>query len=183
MVTSFSSTPRRIATVFFSIGLAAAAAAPKGQDLPNFQQVNERVYRGGQPTAEGFKVLSKLGVKTVIDLQGDSPIKDEEFLVKAAGMRYINIPMRGMETPTNEHIIQALALMNDANAGPVFVHCHRGADRTGAVIACYRITHDGWDNSKALKEARFYGMSWYQTALQHYVRGFAPTLATVVPVQ
>ena len=40
------------------------------------------------------------------------------------------------------------------------------------MIACYRISHDRWDNQKALAEAREKGMSWVERALQHYVLAF-----------
>jgi protein-tyrosine phosphatase len=91
-------------------------------------------------------------------------------------MRYVSIPMKGMESPTDEQVSTALALMNDSAAGPVFVHCKRGADRTGAVVACYRIGHDHWDAAKSLSEARSLGMSWYQLALQRYVNNYDGSL-------
>lgn len=156
--------------------------------LPNFHKVDDHVYRGGQPGAEAFSRLAKMGVKTVIDLRGaeHSEVR-EKALVEAAGMHYISIPMWGMRTPTNDQISRALKVMNDASDGPVFVHCRRGADRTGAVVACYRIEHDHWDNQNALREARDLGMSWYQLAIQHYVAGYgrpalsAPVASTLAP--
>jgi protein tyrosine/serine phosphatase len=54
------------------------------------------------------------------------------------------------------------------------VHCHRGADRTGAVIACYRIAHDGWSSKQALNEAKSFGMRWTQMGLKRYVESFRP---------
>jgi protein-tyrosine phosphatase len=75
-----------------------------------------------------------------------------------------------------------LGLLNDAAAGPVFVHCRRGADRTGTVLACYRIAHDGWDNSKALSEARSLGMSWIERAMQSYVLHYAAAPAPAKPI-
>jgi len=89
-------------------------------------------------------------------------------------MRDINIPMKGMTTPTEKQISHALKALNDSSDGPIFIHCKRGADRTGVVIACYRIQHDNWDNQKALSEARSYGMSWYQLPLQRYVKSYEP---------
>ena len=57
-----------------------------------------------------------------------------------------------------------------------------GADRTGTVVACYRIAHDHWDNRKALGEARQFGMSWVQRAMHHYVMNYkAPMQAASAP--
>jgi tyrosine-protein phosphatase SIW14 len=157
--------------------LPLAAAAGTGMaGVGNFQKVNDHVYRGAQPTEQGFQTLAKLGIQTVVDLQevGDARSVSEATWVKAAGMQYISVPMKGMETPSDENVAKVLALLENTSTGPVFVHCHRGADRTGGVIACYRIEHDHWENIKALAEARSLGMSWYQLAIQHYVQGYKP---------
>jgi tyrosine-protein phosphatase SIW14 len=154
-------------------GTAWAGSSPQG--VPNFHQVNDQIFRGAQPTDEGFRNLAKLGIKTVIDLrEADDRSMAEKRVVEAAGMRYVSVPMRGMHTPTDEQVSQVLKLFDDRGAGPVFVHCRRGADRTGAVVACYRIGHDGWDNQKALGEAKSLGMSWMQRALQSYVLQYRP---------
>lgn len=152
-------------------------------DMPgvgNFHKVSDTLYRGAQPSDEGFQNLAKLGVKTVIDLRGsEHSMADEQRVVEAAGMKYVSIPMKGMHTPSEDQISSALKVINDPASGPVFVHCKRGADRTGAVVACYRIGHDKWDNGKALDEASKIGMSWYQLQLRSYVRAYgAPSAPT-----
>ncbi|HUB34921.1 MAG TPA: tyrosine-protein phosphatase [Bryobacteraceae bacterium] len=154
----------------FLFAVAAFAQSPAG--VPNFHVVNDHVYRGAQPSAEGFQSLAKLGVKTVIDLRADETALAEKAQVEGAGMHFINIPMHGMQAPSDTAIKQALALFE--SSGPVFVHCKRGADRTGTVVACYRITHDHWDNHKALDEARSFGMSWVQRSMHHYVLHYRP---------
>jgi len=150
-------------------------AAPVVQGVGNFLKVDDHVYRGAQPTAEGFRNLNKLGIKTVIDLRepGDRSTTERK-MVTDAGMQYISVPMRGMATPTKESVIKVLGLLEDTTTCPVFVHCKRGADRTGGVIACYRIEHDKWKNDHALAEARSMGMSWFQKAIQSYVLSFQP---------
>jgi uncharacterized protein (TIGR01244 family) len=156
--------------------------------IRNFHKVNDRLYRGAQPTEEGWKSLSKLGVKTVVDLRltDEHSTTAEQTAVKAAGMQYVNIPMHGMVVPSDETIAKVLALMNSDAAGPVFVHCKRGADRTGAVIAVYRMAHDGWTNDKAIHEAKSLGMRWTQIGLKAYIHNYrasevvaaAPAVAT-----
>jgi len=163
----------------------AATAATVIPGVGNFEKVDDHVYRGAQPTEAGFQNLAKLGVRTVIDLQyfGDVRSQNEVNYVKAAGMQYISVPMKGMDTPSDANVAKVLALLEATSTGPVFVHCHRGADRTGGIIACYRIEHDHWTNTKALAEARSMGMSWYQTAIQHYVRGYQPKSDGAAPTQ
>ena len=155
--------------------LTASAFAQQPAGVGNFHIVNDRLYRGAQPTDEGFANLAKMGVKTILDVREyDSRSLAEKKVVEAAGMRYVNIPMHGMTSPSPADIAKALALFDNQEAGPVFIHCRRGADRTGTVVACYRIAHDRWKNEKALSEARSMGMAWIEKAMQHYIRDYKP---------
>ena len=139
----------------------------------NFHQINDHVYRGAQPTAQGFQSLSAMGIKTIIDLrEPGGRSRAEQKLVEADGMRYISIPLDGLAAPSDANVAKLLALFENNSAGPVFIHCRRGADRTGTICACYRIAHDGWTNDKALGEARSFGMAWFEKAMQHYVMGY-----------
>ena len=166
-----------ILILFFAL---PAFAGPQAERIRNFHQINDHVYRGGQPTAEGFKYLAQIGVKTVLDLrEDDSRSLAEEQAVKALGMQFVGVPMSGLTPPTPAQITKILSLLEDTTGGPVFVHCRRGADRTGAVIAAYRIDHDHWDNARALNEAMSDGMSFFQLPRQGFIRSFQPqTLAT-----
>jgi tyrosine-protein phosphatase SIW14 len=158
------------------LGLAAlhAASPPDAPGLPNFHRVDENIYRGAQPRGEGFTSLAKLGIKTVIDLRGEH---SEENAVQSAGMRYIRLPWREFKAPTDSQIADVLALLGDSSTWPVFVHCRRGADRTGTAIACYRIAHDHWPNQVALTEAKSFGLSPLEVAMQRYILRFvAPAL-------
>lgn len=180
----YSSLRRRAAIFGFtaSLTLASAWAHSQNDNLPNFQKVDDHVYRGAQPTDSGFKELAQLGIKTIVDLRdvGEHSQADEEKIVTGLGMRYVSIPMHGLSTPKDDKVAAVQALFNDTTNGRVFVHCKRGADRTGMVVAVYRISHDQWDNKKALSEAKSYGMSFFERAIQSYVMNYRPsvTLAT-----
>jgi protein tyrosine/serine phosphatase len=148
----------------------SAAAQSNVAGVPNFHQVNDHVYRGAQPTDQGFQSLAKLGVKTIVDLResGDRSASEKKT-VEAAGMHYLSFPMAGYSVPSADVMTKLLALFEDVKAGPVFVHCRRGADRTGTVLAVYRMAHDHWENAKALAEAKAFGMSWTERAMQSYI--------------
>lgn len=157
-----------------SLSLPATPASIEVTGVPNFHQTNERVFRGGQPTAEAWPSLARLGVKTIIDLRqtDEHSTTEEAQAVAAAGMKYVNVPMKGVVAPSDQQVNKVLSLLNSGE--PVFIHCHRGSDRTGAVIACYRIAHDGWSSKQALNEAKSFGMRWTQMGLKRYVESFRP---------
>jgi tyrosine-protein phosphatase SIW14 len=169
-----------MALLILAVPLCASGAAAPG--VPNFHQVSARIYRGAQPQDQGWNSLAKLGVKTVIDLRPESEhsTKAEKQAVEAAGMHYVNVPLSGVHAPPDKAMSKVLGLLDDS-ASPVFVHCRRGADRTGTVIACYRITHDGWSNRRALQEATSYGMSWIEFGMQRFVLAFHPASAPPAP--
>jgi len=166
-------------TIAVAPALAAAATLDR-TGLPHFFQVSEHVFRGAQPETTGWKSLAGLGVETVIDLrpEAEHDIAAEQRMVTAAGMRYVNIPMPGLETPTPEQIQAALELMSPDDT--VFVHCARGKDRTGAVIAAYRMRHQQWSNQKALDEARSLGLHWYERGKMKFILAYQPPAARPV---
>ena len=163
--------------------LSFSARAEELGGVHNFHKVNDAVFRGAQPSEEGFQNLARLGVKTVIDLRRvtEHDTAAERRIVEGLGMRYVNIPMNGVVAPTDDQVSKALAILNNASSSPAFVHCKRGADRTGGVIACYRVQHDRWDNRKALREAKGNGMSWMQFGVKSYVIAYRPGAVTNAP--
>ncbi|MCU1340117.1 MAG: hypothetical protein JWO19_5698 [Bryobacterales bacterium] len=155
---------------------ATAMAGSDSKELPNFQVVNDHVYRGGQPTDAGLKSLAQRGIKTVIDLRlpDEHSIPYEQRVVEANGMRFVSVPMKGLSAPTEQQVSKVLGVLEDSDSWPVFVHCRRGADRTGTILACYRISHDHWQNQKALDEAKTYGISFFEQAMRAYISRFQP---------
>jgi protein-tyrosine phosphatase len=152
-----------------------AAYAVRVPGIQNFHEVDANVYRGAQPSSNGFRYLSGIGVKTVLNLRMyDGAATREKEIVTSLGMKYVNVPMTGLTPPTPAEITRILALLEDRSGGPVFVHCMRGADRTGAVIAAYRIDHDHWSSDQALIEARTCGMSMVQFPRMAFIRSFRP---------
>jgi protein tyrosine/serine phosphatase len=144
-------------------------------DLRDFQQVDADVYRGRQPSPEGYATLAQMGIKTVIDLRGGAiHMPHEKRLVEKAGMRYVEERFSGIFAPQDRQIAKLLAVMMDPSATPVFVHCRRGADRVGVLIACYRMAHHGWTNQQAFEEARGMHFSPLEVLMRRYIEHFSP---------
>jgi protein tyrosine/serine phosphatase len=153
------------------LAMAADATAPH---VRNFGEVNDHLYRGGEPSLAGLQELAADGVKLIIDLrEKGEAINLERAQVQELGMNYVNLPLRPFSAPTKGQMEQALALLFQSNSQIVFIHCRRGKDRTGTVIACYRIEHDRWTNGKALEEAKEYGMSSMERAMRSYIAHFS----------
>jgi tyrosine-protein phosphatase SIW14 len=148
-------------------------ATPKYDDLPNFHRVNDEVYRGAQPKKAGLKRLAQLGIKTILNLRADDAMSQrEESEARAAGLQYFNLPLSRTGRPNDEQVERALAILNSADKQPVFVHCRLGADRTGTIIAVYRISHDGWTSERAKAEANHYGMHVWEVAMKNYIHDY-----------
>ena len=156
------------------VSVSAAQSEVHYKELPNFRKVQEHMYRGGQPLPGGLKRLAEMGVKTVINLRGeDAGTRAEAAEAKTLGLRYYAVPMPGLSRPADAQVKQVMALVNDPENWPVFVHCKHGADRTGTIVACYRISKEGWTDGRALAEARQYGMSWMEFGMRNYISDYA----------
>jgi len=157
-------------------------ATPRaGADLHNFYQVSATLYRGAQPTREGLAELRRLGVKTVVSLRA---FHGEQEAVAAAGLGYERISFKVWH-PEDEDMRRFLRIVTDPERQPVYVHCLRGADRTGTAVAVYRICVQGWSKDDAIDEMVNGGYHFARrfAHLRHYLRSLdvdalRPVLAT-----
>jgi tyrosine-protein phosphatase SIW14 len=157
----------------FSFLVIAQQPESSHKELPNFHRVDENLYRGGQPKTGGLKKLAELGIKTIINLRGDSDdTRAEGREALRLGMRYFSIPMSPAGRPTDEQVRRAIEIIKEKEKGPVFVHCRRGSDRTGAIVAIYRIEKDGWTAERAIEEANRYGLGFIQFRKRDYVKDY-----------
>ena len=121
--------------------------------LPNFARVSAELYRGAQPTAEGLQRLREMGVKTVVNLRDLHSDRDE---LAGLGLRYAHIHCKAWH-PEEEDVVRFLSIVTDPGNQPVFVHCQHGADRTGMMVAAYRVAAQGWTAEEAAEELPRFG--------------------------
>ena len=127
------------------------------KNLPNFGEATSTLYRGGQPSKSGFRILAKMGINIVVDLRGSRD--SERKIVTNLGMQYIPLPWHCW-FPRDKTFAQFLTLLRKNPGKKIFVHCRLGDDRTGLMIATYRMAEEGWSAEKAEKEMETFGFSF-----------------------
>lgn len=124
----------------------------KIQGVDNLYKVSETLFRSAQPTETGMKNIESFGIGTVISLR--SKQKDTE-LAKNTELNLIHVSMRAWN-PKYEDTVKVMYLLNpnnpDTNKKPILIHCYHGADRTGMMVALYRMVYQNWEREKALNE-------------------------------
>ena len=145
------------------------------QGVSNFAEVSPHLYRGAQPERGGLESLAKLGINTVVDVRltgADKEGKDARNL----GMDFVALPWHCL-FPKDDAIAKFLTYMRDHPDKKVFVHCRYGDDRTGMMIAAYRMAVEGWTADEARKEMNAFGFhSVLCKSLVGYERSFPERL-------
>ena len=127
------------------------------------------IYRSAQPDEAAFSELKRIGVKSVLNLRQGfrDTVKYPEAL---SGIREYEC---GINTGMMDRadLVKALKIIRDAPR-PLLIHCQHGADRTGAVVAAYRIVFQNWTPEEAIAEMEHsrYGMHKF----------FFPNLRTLI---
>ena len=166
----------RIGTLVLAGAIGAASAGPsETTPCDNFGRVSPGLYRGAEPDDRCLEQLAGLGIRTVVSLRDEKDASDRERRrTVALGMRYVNVPMSGFECPALPEVRKALAAILEPGVQPVFVHCKRGRDRTGVIVATYRMAQEGWAADRAIEEAQRFGMAWWQVRMRKFIRDFDP---------
>jgi protein tyrosine phosphatase (PTP) superfamily phosphohydrolase (DUF442 family) len=120
-----------------------------------FSQVDDRLFRGGQPSAEQLADLKALGVRTVISFRNEDPVaaRKERAAAERLGMRFLHFPFSSLDRLRPEFIDRVMAALDDPQNGVVYVHCRVGRDRTSLMVALHLVRHHGWQAGRAWQKA------------------------------
>jgi protein-tyrosine phosphatase len=168
-----------------SAGATPAVGAPAlsshgVEGIRNFGQVTPRLYRGAQPAGKGYELLEKMGVDIIVDFRNEKDlIERERQSVEARHIRFISIPWSALHDPRTEEVRRFFEILRENPEKRIFVHCEVGADRTGTMVALYRIAGQGWTADDAVREMKAYHFhSFWFTHLGRYVEKFPQQLAS-----
>jgi uncharacterized protein (TIGR01244 family) len=133
---------------------SAAAEVPAAADatvFPNYRLVRPGLAVAGQPSAKGLAQLKEMGFKTFVNLRPEKEgARDEEEVVRAAGLSYVSVPVTGA-TLSMADADAVSRVLDDPAAGPVLLHC-ASANRVGAIWALMQVR-----KGKSLDEAEAEG--------------------------
>lgn len=126
-----------------------AAKQVSNTKVDNFYQVSDQHYRSGQPEAAQMKELEQRGIKSILNLRNFHTDNDES---KGTSLKLYHIPMEAGRF-TEPQLIYALKIIQDAPK-PMVIHCWHGSDRTGLMVAMYRMVYQNWPKEDALAELK-----------------------------
>jgi len=136
------------------------------------------LLRGAQPDLPGFSALRQMGVAIVVNFRDESAeISTERREVESLGIKYVTIPWNPRSEPSNAQVVQFLDLVRANPQAKIFVHCQRGADRTGVMIAAYRLAVEHKPIAEALSEMhKFHYTQFWLPQLERYVKSLPDLL-------
>lgn len=129
-----------------------------GVEVGNLFQVSPELYRSEQPDEGQLATLHRLGIKSVLNLRNWHSDKDE---LKGSAIVGYDLPLKAGSLSDAE-MRKAMAILRQAPK-PVLVHCWHGSDRTGAVVALYRMVFQNWSREQAIDEFKHGGFGYHET--------------------
>ena len=174
---------RILAPLAVAVLLAAGCATPKmTHGIPNLDEVERGIWRGGQPTDEGWRWLVSAGVNRVVKL--NPPNEADDTVARLLGLEVLDLPIsltaQITGVPSPARLDAAVAAIQPGT----FIHCTHGEDRTGLVLGLWRVRECGWTKRRAHAEMLDHGfhpllrgLEWaWETEPEHPgAHDFSPT--------
>ena len=133
--------------------------------LYNLYKVDENLYRSEQPTKEGMLALETIGIKSIVNVRNILNDKSEGKSTK------LKLYKKRINTWTIKYseIVDALKLIKKAPK-PTLIHCKHGSDRTGCIVAAYRMAFMNWTKEEAIKEFKLGGYGYHYKSFPNILK-------------
>lgn len=172
-------------SVFILLAFAGAAIVPAEMPhdlkkdvenaIPAFAEVEPGIYRSSAIPEDVFPFLKAYGIRTIINFDDRAEVAGPEAQkLSYFGIKTYNLPWKSPETPSDEVVNESLSLLADKTLQPVLIHCGNGKDRTGLMVALYRVTAEKWTPDQAYAEMKTNGFREFSYGhLKNYLYDYA----------
>jgi protein tyrosine phosphatase (PTP) superfamily phosphohydrolase (DUF442 family) len=133
--------------------------------LSNAYKIDDHVFRAKQPNHHEMKELKSMGIGTVLNLRH---IRSDRWKSRGTKLKLEHIPINSWKISYDELVLATGIILNAKE--PVLVHCWHGSDRTGIVIACYRIIKFNWTKEQAIDELIKGGYGFHEKTFPNIVK-------------
>ncbi len=134
------------------------AVSIKKSGVSNLFRVDQKLYRSAQPKPGDFEELYALGIRYSLNLQ---QYHNDQNEIGDLQIEEYRVPM-SVFAPSYDELVKSVRFIMKADA-PVLVHCLKGSDRTGVVVAAYRIAGQNWGKQEAIKEMKEGGYGYNES--------------------
>jgi protein-tyrosine phosphatase len=134
-----------------------------GVGVARFDRVSKDIYRSAQPSLrELIEVQQRYGIKSVLKLnRGSDPAPP--------GISVVNQPLDALSEPSHEQLEEILRAIDQAPK-PLLIHCTHGEDRTGLIVALYKMSRLGVPLETAYTDMMRRGFHPYSGVFKAWVR-------------
>jgi len=143
-------------------------ATPR-EDIPgltNFAPVSRNLYRAAAADQVGYLEARRMGIRTIVDLR---QVRTSLPTVVGLGLNYVRIPANPAEIEDDE-VADFLHVVRNPDLQPILVHCTYGSDRTGTMVAIYRVMEQNWPVEDAALELPRFGFHHVWVPLLQYLK-------------
>lgn len=119
----------------------------------NLYQISDFLYRSEQPLKQQGQTLHQLGINTIISLRSRNKTV-QEFQDQSFNIIHVPIHTWAIDREDVLATMQALKQAQQQNH-KVLIHCYHGSDRTGTMVAMYRIFFENWSIDDAVQEMKY----------------------------
>ena len=153
-----------IAAALIAPAIAVAAQQVTKEEVPgirNLSRLETTVACAGATEVDAIPNVKKMGFVSMINLrQASEPganVPQAEAAAKAAGLKYIHIPMDAA-APDPAVADRFLDAIKQPGNQPAYIHC-ASANRAAAMWFIKRVQIDRWEADRAMKEAEALGLA------------------------
>ena len=120
----------------------------------NLYRVDSKLYRSEQLNRDDLAAIRQLGIRSVVNLRYFGRHKNQKIFAGHPDIALINRPLLTWRVQPRDIARVLRTIEQQQQRGAVLVHCYHGADRTGTIVAMYRIVYHGLPIADALAEMK-----------------------------